>query len=151
MKIVLGSDHGGYELKQQLLAYLSELGHAPLDVGTHSTESVDYPDFAFLVAATVAKGEAALGIMVDGAGIGSSIVANKVPGIRASLCNDLFAAKNAREHNHANVLTLGARVIGIGLAKEIVKTWLETQPCPRHARRISKIQDLEAQLYRLNP
>lgn len=150
MNIVIGSDHGGFDLKTDLIAFLAELGHTPIDFGTHSADPVDYPDYAFLVAAAVAKGECGLGIIVDGAGIGSSIVANKVPGIRASLCNDLFAARNAREHNHANVLTLGSRVIGSGLAKEIVKTWLSTTPDPRHARRIAKIQDLESQLYRLN-
>ena len=150
MKIVIGSDHGGYELKTQLAAYLTELGHTPVDFGTHSVDPVDYPDFAFLVAAAVAKGEFSVGIIIDGAGIGSAIVANKVPGVRASLCNDLFAARNAREHNHANVLTLGSRIVGSGLAKEIVKTWIGTAPDPRHARRIQKIQDLETQLYRLN-
>lgn len=149
MKIVIASDHGGYALKQELLAYVAELGHQGVDFGTHSADPVDYPDFAFLVAAAVANGEFPVGIVLDGAGIGSSIVANKVPGVRASLCNDLFAARNAREHNHANVLTLGARVIGSGLAKEIVKTWLATTPDPRHERRIAKIQDLETQLYRL--
>lgn len=149
MQIVIGSDHGGYDLKQALIGYLAELGHAPVDFGTHGCEPVDYPDFAFLVAAAVANGEFPVGIIVDGAGIGSSIVANKLPGVRASLCNDLFAARNAREHNHANVLTLGSRVVGSGLAKEIVKTWLATEPCPRHERRIAKIQALEAELYRL--
>ena len=150
MKLVIGSDHGGYELKQSLIRYLGELGHAPVDFGTHSADPVDYPDFAFLVAAAVANGEFPVGIIVDGAGIGSSIVANKLPGVRASLFNDLFAARNAREHNHANVLTLGSRIIGEGLAKEIVKTWLATEPCPRHERRINKIRDLETQLYRLS-
>lgn len=150
MKIVIGSDHGGFDLKVEIIAHLTELGHTAIDFGTHGTAPVDYPDFAFLVAAAVARGEFPLGIIVDGAGIGSSIVANKVPGIRASLCNDLFAARNAREHNHANILTLGSRVIGSGLAKEIVKTWLSTTPDPRHARRIEKIQELETQLYRLN-
>lgn len=150
MQIVIGSDHGGFPLKAELKGYLSELGHTAVDFGTHSADPVDYPDFAFLVAAAVASGEYPLGIIVDGAGIGSSIVANKVPGVRASLCNDLFAARNAREHNHANVLTLGSRVIGSGLAKEIVKTWLNTSPDPRHNARIGKIRQLETQLFRLD-
>ncbi len=121
VKIVIASDHGGFALKQSLVALMQEQGHDVMDFGTHSEAPVDYPDFAFLVGATVAAGEAERGIVVDGAGIGSSIVANKVPGIRAALCNDLFAARNAREHNDANVLTLGGRVVGIGLAQEIVK------------------------------
>lgn len=149
MKIVIASDHGGYPLKQELIGYLRELGHEAVDFGTHSTEAVDYPDFAFLVAAAVANGEFPLGIVLDGVGIGSSMVANKVPGVRASVCNDLFAARSAREHNHANVLTMGARLVGAGLAREIVKVWLSTTPDPRHAKRLGKITELESQLYRL--
>lgn len=149
MRIVIASDHGGYALKEELKPFLSEMGYEPVDLGTHSSDPVDYPDFAFLVAAAVASGDCAYGVMIDGAGIGSSMVANKVPGIRASLCNDLFAARNAREHNHANVLTMGSRVIGSGLAKEILKTWLSTEACPRHERRIAKISELERQLFRL--
>lgn len=143
MKLVIGSDHGGYALKQSLKAFLAELGHETLDFGTHSEAAVDYPDYAFLVAAAVASGEAERGIIVDGAGIGSSIVANKVPGIRAALANDLFAAKNCRAHNDANVLTLGGRIIGIGLAQEIVKVFLTTQFESRHQSRIDKITEFE--------
>jgi len=147
LKIVIASDHGGFALKAQLAALLTELGHETVDFGTHSEAPVDYPDFAFLVAAAVAAGEAERGIIVDGAGIGSSIVANKVPGVRAALCNDLFAARNAREHNDANVLTLGGRIIGIGLATEIVKVFL-TQPfAQRHQPRIDKITEFERDLY----
>ncbi|MBM3269603.1 MAG: ribose 5-phosphate isomerase B [Candidatus Sericytochromatia bacterium] len=148
MKIVLASDHGGFALKQSLVAFLQAEGHTVLDFGTHSESPVDYPDYAFLVAATVASGEAERGIMVDGAGIGSSMVANKVPGIRAALCNDLFAARNAREHNAANVLTLGGRIIGIGLAQEIVKIFLATAFASRHQPRIDKISGYERDLLR---
>ncbi|MBU6428343.1 MAG: ribose 5-phosphate isomerase B [Cyanobacteria bacterium REEB65] len=147
MKIVIGSDHGGFALKRDLVSFLAEQRHAVTDLGTHGESPVDYPDFAILVAAAVAHREADFGIIVDGAGIGSSIVANKFPGIRAALCNDLFAARNSREHNNANVLTLGARVIGIGLAQEIVKVFLTTEFASRHQPRIDKIVDLERQLF----
>lgn len=148
VKIVIASDHGGFSLKQNLVALLSELRHEVLDFGTHSEAPVDYPDFAFLVAAAVANGEAERGVIVDGAGIGSSIVANKVPGIRAALCNDLFAARNAREHNDANVLTLGGRVIGQGLAAEIVKAFITTEFASRHQARIDKITQFEEDMLR---
>ena len=148
MKIALGTDHGGFSLKQNLVALLQEQRHEVLDFGTHSEAPVDYPDFAFLAAAAVASGEAERGVIVDGAGIGSSIVANKVPGIRAALCNDLFAARNAREHNDANVLTLGGRVIGPGLAAEIVKVFLGTEFAARHQSRIDKITQFEEDVLR---
>ncbi|MBC7543899.1 MAG: RpiB/LacA/LacB family sugar-phosphate isomerase, partial [Candidatus Sericytochromatia bacterium] len=122
-------------------------GHTVIDFGTHGKDPVDYPDFAFLVAAAVAERQAEVGIMIDGAGIGSAMVANKVPGIRAAMCNDLYAARNARQHNAANVLTLGAMVIGAGLAKEIVTTFLKTEFEARHQRRIDKITRLEQQLF----
>lgn len=147
VRIVIASDHGGYLLKEALKPLLVELGHDPVDVGTHSQAAVDYPDFAFLAAAQVAQGAADLGIIVDGAGIGSSIVANKLPGVRASLCNCLMTAKNARQHNDANVLTLGSGIVGERLAMEIVKTWLSTTFEPRHLPRIEKIVKLEGQLY----
>ncbi|MGE5707317.1 MAG: ribose 5-phosphate isomerase B [Bacteroidota bacterium] len=147
MKIVIGSDHGGFGLKAELIKYLAELGHEPVDFGTHSPDPVDYPDFAFLVAGAVATGEYPRGIIIDGAGIGSSMVANKLPGVRAALCNDLYAARNSREHNCANVLTLGARVIGSGLAKEIVRVWMTTEFDPRHQARIDKISRFETQLF----
>ena len=115
-----------------------------VDCGTNSTESVDYPDFAFAVARMVSEGRARWGIVVDGAGIGSCMVANKVPGVRAALCYDLSSAANSREHNHANVLTLGAGLIGANLAQQIVKTWLDTPFGPdRHARRVEKITQIE--------
>jgi len=142
--VALGADHGGFALKEELKNYLQELGYAVLDCGTHSTESVDYPDFAYAVARLVAEGRAGRGIMVDGAGIGSCMAANKVPGIRAAMCYDLSTAANSREHNDANVLTLGGRLIGISLARQIVKTWLSTEfGGGRHARRVDKIMAIE--------
>lgn len=147
MRIVIASDHGGFALKEVLKPLLAELGHDVQDVGTTSPAPVDYPDFAFLAAAAVAQKDADLGIVIDGAGIGSSIVANKLPGVRAACCNDLFTAKNSRAHNDANVLTLGSRVIGEGLAAEIVKVWLATTFEARHQARIDKIVKLEGQLY----
>jgi ribose 5-phosphate isomerase B len=142
--VAIGSDHGGYELKQTLHAYLTELGCAPLDCGTFSTEAVDYPDYALAVAELVASGRAWRGIVIDGAGIGSCMTANKVPHIRAALCYDQATAVNSREHNDANVLTLGAGLIGPALAKQIVKTWLNTPfGDGRHARRVNKITAIE--------
>lgn len=142
--VALGSDHGGFELKQLIRTYLGELGYAPLDCGTFSTEAVDYPDFALAVAELVASGRAWRGIVIDGAGIGSCMAANKVPHIRAALCYDQATAVNSREHNDANVLTLGAGLIGPALAKQIVKTWLDTPfGGGRHARRVDKINAIE--------
>jgi len=142
--VALGADHGGFALKEDLKNYLQELGYTVLDCGTHSSESVDYPDFAYAVARLVAEGRAARGIMVDGAGIGSCMAANKVPGIRAAMCYDLSTAVNSREHNDANVLTLGGGLIGVNLARQIVKTWLSTDfGGGRHARRVDKIMAIE--------
>ncbi|MEA3339071.1 MAG: ribose 5-phosphate isomerase B [Chloroflexota bacterium] len=142
--IAIGADHGGYELKEMLKGYLGELGYRVVDCGTDSTSSVDYPDFAFAVAQLVAQGRTWRGIVVDGAGIGSCMAANKVPGVRAGLCYDQATASNSREHNDANVLTLGAGMIGPNLAQQIVKTWLETPfGGGRHARRVHKIMEIE--------
>lgn len=142
--IALGADHGGFDLKQLIHAYLIELGYHPIDCGTFSKEPVDYPDLALAVAELVAGGRAARGILIDGAGIGSCMAANKVPHIRAALCYDQATAVNSREHNDANVLTLGAGLIGPALAKQIVKTWLETPfGGGRHARRVDKIIAIE--------
>ena len=142
--IALGADHGGYGLKEQLKPFLAKLGWQVVDCGTNSTDSVDYPDYAFAVARMVSEGRVRWGIVVDGAGIGSCIVANKVPGVRAAMCYDLSSAANSREHNHANVLTLGAGLIGANLAQQIVKTWLDTPFGPdRHARRVEKITQIE--------
>lgn len=142
--VAVGSDHGGYRLKERIVSELEKHGFTVHDCGTDSTESVDYPDFAHAVARLVADGECRWGIVVDGAGIGSCMVANKVPGIRAATCWDVSSAKNSREHNHANVLTLGAGLIGDNLALEIVQTWLSTPwGGDRHARRVEKITDIE--------
>ena len=142
--IAIGADHGGFPLKEKLAFKLRESGHTVVDCGTGSQESVDYPDFAHAVAEKVASGDVRWGIVVDGAGIGSAMVANKVPGVRAALCYDLSSARNSREHNHANVLTLGAGLIGANLAWQIVQEWLATEwGGDRHARRIEKITAVE--------
>ena len=142
--IAVGADHGGYPLKERLAFRLREQGHAVLDCGTDSPAAVDYPDFAHAVASAVAMGKVRWGIIVDGAGIGSAMVANKVPGVRAALCYDLSTARNSREHNHANVLTLGAGLVGENLAWQIVQEWLVTDwGGDRHARRVDKITEVE--------
>ena len=142
--IAIGADHGGSALKDRIGQVLAEAGFAIHDCGTHGSEPVDYPDVAHAVARLVADGTCRWGIILDGAGIGSCMVANKVPGVRAALCHDLSSARNSREHNHANVLTLGARFIGEGLAIEIVRAWLGTEWGPgRHAARVEKITDVE--------
>jgi ribose 5-phosphate isomerase B len=142
--VAIGADHGGFELKEQLKIYLREWGYQVLDLGTGSAESVDYPDFAEAVALAVARGEAWLGIVLDSVGIGSSIAANKVPGARAALCYDRATARNSREHNDANVLTLGAKLIAPEAAREIVALWLATPFAGgRHQRRVDKIRKIE--------
>ena len=142
--VAVGADHGGYRLKERIVVELRERGFEIRDCGTHDTDSVDYPDFAHAVARLVADGDCRVGIVVDGAGIGSCMVANKVPGIRAATCWDVSSAKNSREHNHANVLVLGAGLIGENLALEIVHVWLETPwGGDRHARRVEKIAAIE--------
>ncbi|MGC8838526.1 MAG: ribose 5-phosphate isomerase B [Anaerolineae bacterium] len=147
--VALGADHGGFELKEVLKAFLTEQGYTVLDCGTDSPASVDYPDFAYAVAKLVSEGRAWRGIMVDGAGIGSCMAANKVPGVRAAMCYDVSTAVNSREHNDANVLTLGGRLIGTELAKEIVRTWLTTEfGGGRHARRVEKIMEIERRFLR---
>ncbi len=145
-RIAIGADHGGYPLKERIGFYLREQGFEVTDCGTNTPESVDYPDFAHAVARLVAAGTCSEGIIVDGAGIGSAMVANKVPGVRAALCYDISSAQNSREHNHANVLTLGAGLIGNALALQIVEAWLATDWGPgRHARRVDMITDMEKQ------
>jgi ribose 5-phosphate isomerase B len=144
--VAIGADHGGFALKGELKLYLQGNGYEMLDLGTHSTEAVDYPDLAEAVARKVASGEAWRGIMIDGAGIGSCMAANKIPGVRAAMCYDYATAVNSREHNDANVLTLGAGLIGPALAKQIANTWLLTEfGGGRHAKRVDKIIALEAQ------
>jgi len=144
-KIAIAADHGGYAMKEELRAFLKTLGGIEvLDLGTHNDQSVDYPDFAQAVAEAVSLRKADLGIVIDGAGIGSSIAANKVPGIRAAMCYDVATARNSREHNFANVLTLGGRMIDSTRMREIVRTFLETSPGEeRHAARVRKIMEIE--------
>lgn len=143
--VAIGSDHGGYAMKEMIKSYITELGYMLIDCGTSdSMTAVDYPDFALAAALLVKEGKAWRGIVVDGAGIGSCMAANKVPGVRAALCYDYATAVNSREHNDANLLTLGAGMIGENLAKQIVKTWLTTEfGGGRHQKRIDKIIAIE--------
>lgn len=144
MLIVIGSDHAGMEMKIEIIAILKELGHTYTDYGANTPQSVDYPDFGEKVAMDVSTGRAESGILICGTGIGMSIVANKFPNVRASLCNELFSAKMSRLHNDANILVLGGRIIGKDLAKEIVRTWLTTPfEGGRHANRLKKIALIE--------
>lgn len=146
MRIALGSDHGGFHLKEIIKQYLQEQGMEYEDFGTDGEVSVDYPDFALAVAQKVSQGEFDKGILICGTGIGIGIAANKVPGIRAALCNDTFSAQAAREHNDANILTIGERVVGPGLALDIVATWLAHDfSGGRHSRRVDKISAIEQQ------
>lgn len=150
--VAIGADHGGYLLKQVLAKALSDKGYAVTDCGTTSTETVDYPDFSYAVAKLVASGTCTYGIVVDGAGIGSAIVANKVPGVRAANAHDTSMARNAREHNYANVLTLGARMIGEGLALEVTDTFLATPwGAERHGNRVAKIIAIEQHYVQTQP
>ncbi len=149
--VAVGSDHGGFRMKQALLAVFGELGLEVIDVGTADETPVDYPDIARQVAEMVTAGRAGRGVIIDGAGIGSAIAANKVPGIRAALCYDRASARNSREHNHANVLTLGGRLLTESQAREVLVTWLTTPFAGgRHAGRVAKIAELE-QRYRSGP
>jgi ribose 5-phosphate isomerase B len=142
--IAIGADHGGYELKEALKGEITTLGFDISDLGTNSKEAVDYPDFAHAVAQAVGSGKAWRGIMIDGAGIGSCIVANKVPGVRAGMAYDYSSAVNSREHNDTNMLTLGAGLIGVNLARQIVKIWLTTEFAGgRHTPRVDKIKSVE--------
>jgi ribose 5-phosphate isomerase B len=143
-KIALGADHGGFEMKEELKRVLADLGHEYQDFGTHSTEAVDYPDYAHVVARAVAGGTCDLGIIIDGAGIGSCMTANKVPGVRAAMCYDEASARNSREHNGANVLTLGGKMISNDRMRSIVSAWLATELTEdRHRRRVHKIDAIE--------
>ncbi|MDF1500279.1 MAG: ribose 5-phosphate isomerase B [Anaerolineales bacterium] len=142
--IAIGADHGGYAMKQMLIDVLESAGYTVIDCGTDSTDSVDYPDFALAVAQLVSQGKAARGVIIDGAGIGSCMAANKVPGVRAAMCYDQATAHNSREHNNANVLTLGAGLLGDNLARQILETWLKIDFAGgRHARRVDKITEIE--------
>ncbi len=142
LKIAIGADHGGFELKQSLVAKLEDLGHEVIDMGTESAASVDYPEFAEQVCAQVLDGEVHFGILVCGTGIGMSMAANKYRGIRAALCDNEYSARMSREHNNANVLCLGDRVLGKGLAENIVEVWLSASfEGGRHQRRVDKFSD----------
>jgi len=142
--IAIGSDHAAFAFKEEMKSFLLEKGYEIKDFGTNNTESVDYSDYGFIVGESVAKGECERGIVICGTGIGISISANKVKGVRAALCNDIFTSRLSREHNNANVLALGAWVIGSGMAKAIIETWLETGfEGGRHLNRINKISGYE--------
>ncbi|HEX8283616.1 MAG TPA: RpiB/LacA/LacB family sugar-phosphate isomerase [Pyrinomonadaceae bacterium] len=144
--VAVGADHGGYPLKEELKVLLAELGHRARDFGTNSTDAVDYPDFAHAVARAVSEGEADLGIVIDGAGVGSAMTANKVPGVRAAACYSVKVAVNSREHNDANVLTLGSGTITPDEMRDIVRAWLSTEITEdRHKRRVAKIDAVERQ------
>ncbi|HEY8547192.1 MAG TPA: ribose 5-phosphate isomerase B [Acidimicrobiales bacterium] len=146
MRVSIGSDHAGFALKQHLVGTLEKLGHEVIDLGTDSEEPVDYPPICAAVARMVANGEADRGIVLGGSGQGEQIAANKVRGVRAALCNDLYLARMSRQHNDANVLSLGGRIVAPGLADEIVELWLTTPfDGGRHERRIGQIADIEAQ------
>lgn len=144
-RIAIGSDHAGYDLKSHLVTFLTGFGHEVDDRGTHSTESVDYPEICADVGRTVVAGDVDWGIVLGGSGQGEQLAANKVRGVRAALCNCLYTARMAREHNDANVLSMGARVVGTGVAEEVVRIFL-TQPFEggRHQRRVDQITELES-------
>jgi ribose 5-phosphate isomerase B len=147
MTLAIGCDHGGFELKEEILSVLNELNIEFIDYGTNNLKSVDYPDFGEKVSQAVSTGKTERGILICGTGIGMSIVANKFPKIRASLCNDLYTAKMSRFHNDANILVLGGRVVGKGLAKEIVRVWLSTPfEGERHCVRLNKITQIEERI-----
>ena len=144
MKVAIGADHAGVELKGHLVSELERLGHDVLDLGTHSTESVDYPPICAAVGRAVVSGDADRGIVLGGSGQGEQIAANKVRGVRAALCNDLFTARLSREHNDANVLSMGGRIVAPGLAAEILELWLATEfQGGRHERRVAQIAEIE--------
>jgi ribose 5-phosphate isomerase B len=144
--VAVGADHGGYQMKEELKTLLAEMGHRVHDFGTDSEDAVDYPDFAHAVARAVSDGTVDVGIIIDGAGVGSCMTANKVPGVRAAACYSVAVAKNSREHNDANVLTLGSKTINNALMREIVGAWLATEMSEeRHRKRVAKIEAIERQ------
>ena len=147
--IAVGADHGGYPMKEELKTFLGELGHRVHDFGTNSESAVDYPDFAHAVARAVADATADVGIVIDGAGVGSAMTANKVPGVRAAACYSVEVARNSREHNGANVLTLGSKTISSAEMRDIVRAWLGTELTEdRHRKRVNKIDAVERQYSR---
>ena len=144
MIIGIGSDHGGFELKEEMKSFLEENGYQVKDFGTHSKESVDYPDYGRIVGEAVVAGEVDKGVVICGTGIGISISANKVKGVRAALCGDVYSARMSREHNDANVIAMGGRVLGVDLAKEILSAYLKSEfQGGRHERRVNKIAEIE--------
>lgn len=146
MRIALGADHGGFELKEKIKLYLEEQKHTLVDVGAHSSEPVDYPDYAYAAAQKVLSKECEIGIMVCGSGVGACVVANKIKGIRAGLCHDTFSARQSREDDNANFLCLGARVIGFRLAFDVVEAFIQARfsGAERHRRRLAKVAKIEA-------
>jgi RpiB/LacA/LacB family sugar-phosphate isomerase len=146
VRLVIGADHAGFELKQQIASFLSESGHDVIDIGTTSSAAVDYPDFAEAVGTSLRSKQADRGVLVCGSGVGASVAANKIPGIRAGLCHDPYSARQGVEHDDMNVLVLGARVIALELAKELVERFIAAQFTgeERHRRRLEKIESLEA-------
>lgn len=147
MRIVLGADHAGFELKRELDAHVRALGHQVLDVGTHAaTPPVDYPDFALAVALALTRGEADRGVLICGSGVGASVAANKVPGVRAAVCHDAYSAHQGVEHDNMNVLVLGSRIVAAELAKDLVRLYLDAQftAAERHLRRLAKVAEIEA-------
>jgi RpiB/LacA/LacB family sugar-phosphate isomerase len=145
MVIAIGSDHAGFDLKEEILSLLAGLGHSPIDCGTHSRDPVDYPDFAAAVGRKVVSQEAERGIVICGSGVGASVAANKIEGIRAGLCHDHYSAHQGVEHDDMNVLVLGSRVVGLEVAKELVQTFVQAQfsNAERHVRRLKKVLVLE--------
>ncbi len=141
MRIAVASDHAGFDLKSEVVSFLQMEGHEVQDLGTYSLDSVDYPDYARLVVQKMRSGECEFGILICGTGIGMSMTANRYPGIRAAVCTDTYMARVSREHNDANVLCLGSRVVGVGLALDIVNAWINASfDGGRHARRVAKIE-----------
>lgn len=146
MRVVLGSDHAGFDLKQNLTVFIRDLGHEILDVGTNSETPVDYPDYSEAVGLAVKEGNADRGVLICGSGVGASVAANKIPGIRAGLCHDTYSAHQGVEHDNMNVLVMGARVIGDELARELVRAYLGAKFSgeERHRRRLAKVDAIEA-------
>jgi RpiB/LacA/LacB family sugar-phosphate isomerase len=153
MRVVIGSDHAGFEMKQKILAHIKEMGHQVLDVGTDSDAPVDYPDYAEAVAMAILNGEAERGILVCGSGVGAAVAANKIPGIRAATCHDCYSAHQCVEHDDVNILVLGARVIAVALAYDLVWMFLGAQFSgeERHKRRLAKLLQLEKKYRNLEP
>src|SRR5258708_37977342 len=153
MKITLGSDHAGFELKKALSDYLKQCGHELIDVGANSTQPVDYPDFAEALALSLLRGDSERGILICGSGVGASVAANKIPGIRAGICHDGYSAHQGVEHDDLNVLVLGSRVIGAELAHELVRNFLAATFSgeERHVRRLAKVKNLETRFLAVHP